>query len=103
MWTTPWMISNDFLGPSFPDREGGGPKLVSGAFETLPEYCRAWRLVSKITQGQIAERVGVNRSNVSRFEEGRIQSNKILAGYAGLGMPLPYDLVIKYFEGDNHA
>lgn len=95
-------MPNGFTDPNTPADLAGvqGPKLVMGEYTTLPEYCRAWRLVSRITQGELAERVGVNRSSVSRFEDGKIKSNRVLAGYASLGMPLPYDLVISYFEGN---
>lgn len=63
---------------------------------TLPEYCRAWRLIAGIKQSEIAERVGVDRSSISRFESGKLHSNKVISGYAGMGMPLPYDLVVQY-------
>lgn len=55
-------------------------------------------MLAGLTQGQIADRVGVDKSNVSRFERGKLKSNKILSGYAGYGMPLPYDLVVDYIE-----
>lgn len=74
-------------------------EAMRGGYETLPHYCQEWRVSKGISQVEIAARSGVSKSCVSRFESGSVKSTTALSGYLALGMPLPHDLALNYFQG----
>lgn len=73
--------------------------LIRGEYKTLPSFCREWRKCKGFTQEYVGSRSGASRSTISRFESDELFSNKALAGYVSLGMPIPYDLTLKYLKG----
>ena len=65
----------------------------------LPFKCRDWRVKKGIKQAEIAERCGLNRSQISRFERGEIISYKTLAVYLSLGLKITRSEIINYLKG----
>ena len=51
---------------------------------------RAWLVENGIKQASIAEELGVNRSTVSRWIAGHIQSQRIYGYFLGIGCPERY-------------
>lgn len=75
--------------------------LIRGEYESLPSFCREWRKGKGYTQEYVGVKGGVSRSAICRFENGELFSNKALSGYVSLGMPIPYDLTLKYLKGSD--
>lgn len=65
----------------------------------LPFKCREWRVKKGIKQAEIAEKCGLNRSQISRFERGEIVSYKTLAIYLSLGFKITRSEIINYLKG----
>lgn len=65
----------------------------------LPFKCREWRVKKGIKQAEIAEKCGLNRSQISRFERGEIISYKTLAVYLSLGFKITRSEIINYLKG----
>lgn len=75
-------------------------RAMKREYDSLPQYCKDWRLSQGLTQVDMAIKGGVSKSCISRFESGDIKSTNALIGYMSHGMPLPYDLVLEYLKKD---